>query len=262
MKKQRFSAFLSTVLIALFLFNTTTQAKSYESNLYDEVMPSFSEVIGSTIESVSYISKNHFLKSIVSRDFIKVAEYKDGEMVSFDSIPNTSIDVSYHIQSERFTGHVSSPVLMATSYGTVTYNRESGKPIHRLQISADTRTSKRGTFTYNKSGKSLAQYTSFLMSALGLWFPPAGLAAAAFGAVAANASVTISGTMTGYKTYAKDPATNRTKSYDGCKYEGRVEGRYTVKYEQYYPQFISRKDTVVAGWLHNHFWGNYNTPAW
>ncbi len=41
-----------------------------------------------------------------------------------------------------------------------------------------------------------------------------------------------------------------------------TEGRYTVKYEQYYPQFISRKDTVVAGWLHNHFWGNYNTPAW
>lgn len=91
-------------------------------------------------------------------------------------------------------------------------------------------------------------------------FPPAGLAASAFGAVGANASVTVSGTMTSYRLYAKDPATNRTKSYNGARYQGTVEGDYRTLYEEYYPQFVARKDTVVAGWLHNHFWGNYNTP--
>lgn len=165
MKSKFISVFLCIALVTPCLINTTVSANTNDSLIEaaeSDNDQDFLKVVGNAVVAVSHITSNHFLKSVVSPNWIEVEEYLDGQLISSASIPNDTIDVSSRIE-EVNASIDSNTMLRATGYGTVTYNLEPGKPIHRLQISADVTRTKTGTFTYNKSGQTLAQYAAFLM---------------------------------------------------------------------------------------------------
>lgn len=161
----------------------------------------------------------------------------------------------------------------AQSYvGKVTYrmfNSISGTTYHTLNFYKELYNTYNGDFTLNNGAGELV---SIILSAIVGGFAGTitlsvakGIAVAIGIDIGGNAiksalSATVNGTVRQYGLIAKDIPTSRTNSYEGTTvtattWNNNTHTRSTkTYYDDYYPEFISRKDTTVAYWVGNDFW--------